>query len=291
VKKLVFLFSIGCLYGADLRVDLSQAGKKVSPNQFGLFLEEINHAGDGGLYAELVRNGSFSEATILEAWSPVQTGSARVNAFFDTTNPLNAAKARSLRVEISSGTAERAGISNEGYWGIAVKKGESYEFSTYARAAAGFDGPLTVALEGKDGALYGQAQITGLKTAWSVVSASIQSSTTDPAARLTITANRNATFWLNVVSLRPGKDIFRADLVQKLDIVMQGKDALQTAIKMKADYFEAMAYLNLLWRQQALLETDPVKAQEDIAQADAVRNKAVEIIKQKKAQQAGGKSS
>jgi len=82
-----------------------------------------------------------------------------------------------------------------------------------------------------------------------------------------------------------------ADLVQKLDIVMQGKDALQTAIKMKADYFEAMAYLNLLWRQQALLETDPVKAQEDIAQADAVRNKAVEIIKQKKAQQAGGKSS
>jgi predicted Zn-dependent protease len=82
-----------------------------------------------------------------------------------------------------------------------------------------------------------------------------------------------------------------ADLAQKLDIVMQGKDALQTAIRLKADYFEAMAYLNLLWRQQALLETDPVKAQQDVAQADAVRNKAVEIIKQKKAQQAGGKSS
>ena len=222
MKKLVFLLSIGCLYGADLRVDLGQAGKKVSPNQFGLFIEEINHAGDGGLYAELVRNGSFSEATILEAWSPVRAGSAQVNAFFDTSNPLNAVKARSLRVEIDSQNAERAGISNEGYWGIAVKKGEAYEFSTYARAAAGFDGPLTVALEGKDGALYGQAQITGLKTPWSLLSASIQSSTTDPAARLTITSNRNATFWLNMVSLRPSKDIFRADLVQKLKDLKPG---------------------------------------------------------------------
>ena len=82
-----------------------------------------------------------------------------------------------------------------------------------------------------------------------------------------------------------------ADPAQKLDIVMQGKEALETAIQMKPDYFESMAYLNLLWRQQALLETDPVKAQQDVAQADAIRNKAVEIIKAKKAAQSGGKSS
>ena len=39
-----------------------------------------------------------------------------------------------------------------------------------------------------------------------------------------------------------------------------------------------MAYLNLLWRQQALMETDPVKGQADIAQADAIRNKAIQIF-------------
>jgi hypothetical protein len=52
-----------------------------------------------------------------------------------------------------------------------------------------------------------------------------------------------------------------------------------------------MAYLNLLWRQQALLDaaTDPVKAQADVAQADAIRNRAVEIIRAKKA--AAGKKS
>lgn len=50
-----------------------KTGKKVSPNLFGLFLEEINHAGDGGFYAELIRNGSFAEANTLDAWAAVRT--------------------------------------------------------------------------------------------------------------------------------------------------------------------------------------------------------------------------
>src|SRR4051812_40332369 len=74
-----------------------------------------------------------------------------------------------------------------------------------------------------------------------------------------------------------------ADPAQKLDILNQGKEALQHAIDMKTDYSEAMAYLNLLWRQQALMETDPLKAQADIAQADAIRNKAIQIFQQRKA--------
>ena len=34
-------------------------GKKISPDLFGLFFEDINYAADGGLYAELVQNRSF----------------------------------------------------------------------------------------------------------------------------------------------------------------------------------------------------------------------------------------
>jgi tetratricopeptide (TPR) repeat protein len=74
-----------------------------------------------------------------------------------------------------------------------------------------------------------------------------------------------------------------ADVNEKRDLIEKGKAALQTAIDKKTDYFEAMAYLNLLWRQQALTETDPLKAQQDIQQADQIRNRAVEIIRQKKA--------
>jgi tetratricopeptide (TPR) repeat protein len=82
-----------------------------------------------------------------------------------------------------------------------------------------------------------------------------------------------------------------ADVAQKMDIINRGKDALQHAIDMKSDYAEAMAYLNLLWRQQALVDalTDPVKAQADVAQADAIRNKTMQIFAARKA--AGAKKS
>lgn len=76
-----------------------------------------------------------------------------------------------------------------------------------------------------------------------------------------------------------------ADDNEKMAIIQRGKDALQRAIDMRSDYFEAMAYLNLLWRQQAIFDakTDPVKAQQDVAQADTIRNKAIAIINAKKA--------
>ena len=81
-----------------------------------------------------------------------------------------------------------------------------------------------------------------------------------------------------------------ADAAEKLNIIERGKQALQHAIDMKPDYFESMAYLNLLLRQQATVETDPAKQQALVAQADAVRGHALEIIRQKKAAAAAKKS-
>lgn len=206
----------------DVRVDLSQPGKKANPDQFGIFVEEINHGFEGGVYPELVRNASFTEANTMDAWSVVRAGAAQINVFFDTEIPLNDVKRRSLRLEITSASGDRAGVANEGYWGIGLKPGVTYEFSTYARAATGFDAPLTVSLESRDGKSYGETQITGLKRTWTRVSGSIRVSATDPAARLTITATRSGTVWLNMVSLRPGKDTFRPDLLQKLKDLKPG---------------------------------------------------------------------
>ena len=80
-----------------------------------------------------------------------------------------------------------------------------------------------------------------------------------------------------------------ADPAEKLAIIEKGKSALQRAIAIKPDYFESIVYLNLLFRQQALVETDPVKQQDLIRQADELKNRAVEIIKARKAAQ--GKKS
>ncbi len=87
------------------------------------------------------------------------------------------------------------------------------------------------------------------------------------------------------------KNMAGADPAQKMDLINKGKASLQHAIDMKPDYAEAMAYLNLLWRQQALVDaiTDPVKAQADVAQADAIRNQTMQILNARKA--AGAKKS
>ncbi|MHB0970912.1 MAG: hypothetical protein ACYC60_14255 [Thermoanaerobaculia bacterium] len=53
---------------------------------------------------------------------------------------------------------------------------------------------------------------------------------------------------------------------------------------MNKDYFEAIVYMNLLYREEAKIETDPIKQQELVAQADVYRNRAMEINRQRKAE-------
>jgi tetratricopeptide (TPR) repeat protein len=84
------------------------------------------------------------------------------------------------------------------------------------------------------------------------------------------------------------------DVAERLQIIERGKSALNKATQMRKDYFEAMVYLQLLYRQQAPLETDPAKQQALIAEADRIRNEAIAIVKKKKAEAtaaAAGKKS
>src|SRR5262245_12575042 len=41
---------------AAISIDTSRLGPSINPQLYGIFLEEINHGVDGGLYAELIRN-------------------------------------------------------------------------------------------------------------------------------------------------------------------------------------------------------------------------------------------
>lgn len=62
-------------------------------------------------------------------------------------------------------------------------------------------------------------------------------------------------------------------------IVDRGLAALDKAIKMKPDNFDALTYTNLLYREKAKIETDPAKQQEFIATADKYRQQALELRK------------
>ena len=70
------------------------------------------------------------------------------------------------------------------------------------------------------------------------------------------------------------------DPVQRAAIVERGLQALNKAVELRPDYFEAISYINLLYREKAKMETDPVKQQEYIAEADRYRQQAMDLRKQ-----------
>ena len=76
---------------------------------------------------------------------------------------------------------------------------------------------------------------------------------------------------------------FRLTDVQKKDYVMKGLAAEDKAISLKADYMEALTYKNLLLRVQANLEKDPKLQKELLAEADKLRDRAIDLQKKKTA--------
>jgi alpha-L-arabinofuranosidase len=200
---------------AHIDINAAAQGTPISPILYGIFFEEINHAGDGGLYAELVRNRSFEDADTPDAWTLLGDGAKMA---IDTANPLNPRNPRSLRWEI----AGSASLVNEGYWGIAVQSGKRYRFTMYARCDGQFRGALTVSLQSADGQVYAQRTLRGFGKDWKPFSATLTANGTDPKARLVLTANGDGALWLDMVSLMP-VDTFkrrpnglRADLAQML---------------------------------------------------------------------------
>ena len=64
---------------------------------------------------------------------------------------------------------------------------------------------------------------------------------------------------------------------EKIKYVQAGLEAVDKAIQLKPDYFEALTYKNLLLRVQANLEKNPQKQQQLLKEADQYRDKAQEI--------------
>jgi tetratricopeptide (TPR) repeat protein len=62
-------------------------------------------------------------------------------------------------------------------------------------------------------------------------------------------------------------------------LIDDGMNALQTALKIKPDNFDALTYINLLYREKAKIETEDAKKQEYIAEADKYRQQALELRK------------
>lgn len=209
-----------------LTIDASKPIGKVSPLHYGLMTEEINHSYDGGLYAELIQNRSFLDDGQKPAhWAVVQSGGANASVTLDKAQPRNPQQPVSLRLDVTSASKDHpAGVSNDGYWGIPVKPNTRYNATFYARAAPGFSGPLTLAIQSEDGGtIYATAKVVGLSEKWQRYTATLTTGkvVTTSKARFLLTTERPGTFWLGYVSLFPPTyknrpNGLRPDLLQML---------------------------------------------------------------------------
>lgn len=59
--------------------------------------------------------------------------------------------------------------------------------------------------------------------------------------------------------------------------IQEGLDAVDRALVIRPDYYDAMEYQNLLWREKAKFEKDPKAKGELIRQADLVAQKALQM--------------
>jgi alpha-N-arabinofuranosidase len=209
-----------------IAIDASSSAGKVSPLLYGLMTEEINHAYDGGLYAELLRNRAFlDDAGTPIHWAPVYGDGAAATIALDPRQPLNAVIGTSLRVDVTrASNGHGGGVANEGYWGIPVRPGTRYRASFFAKAAPGFTGPVTVAIESEDGkTVYATGRVPGLSPAWKPYELTLTTGRAEPTAkaRFVLTVDRPGTIWLSLVSLFPPTyqnqaNGFRPDLLQML---------------------------------------------------------------------------
>lgn len=203
---------------ASLRVDMARPGARVDPRLYGVFFEEINHAGDGGLFAELVRNGSLEDAETPQGWTAAPAGRAGVEIAIETRGLLNVRQRRCLRVSV--GQAGQ-GAANEGYWGIAVRRGEAYRLSLYARSDTGAD--LRGELVSAAGKPLGSVRLGGVGASWKRLGGTLRAEGSDPAASLVLRLQRPGTAFIDLASLMPVRtfrgraDGLRADLAGRLE--------------------------------------------------------------------------
>lgn len=143
-KQFLTLLSvaIACSSSAQTRnveERLDKPGAEIPSTMYGLFFEDINYAADGGLYAEMVKNRSFEfHPNHLQGWNCAGTVEVRTDGPFDR-NP------HYVRLLNPGHREKRSSISNEGFFGMAFRKGIRYNLSLWARGVG--DTPSDIRVE------------------------------------------------------------------------------------------------------------------------------------------------
>ncbi|MDE6381167.1 MAG: carbohydrate binding domain-containing protein [Muribaculaceae bacterium] len=191
--------SFGLSAQVTLNFDAARRGPMISPLQYGIFYEEINNAGDGGLYAELIRNRCFEDASTPDYWSAVGDASMSITR----SGLMNENRRAALQLKLSGADA---GISNTGYWGIPVHSGEKFKLSVWLKSDNGYKGTLTASIsEENSPAATGSAEIE-LDGKWKKITLDVNAPETARyvgKGKFNLTFSHSGSLTVGMVSLFP----------------------------------------------------------------------------------------
>ena len=235
-KKLIcgaFLLSASLCMNAQKAIKAPTGGKVISDELIGIFFEDISSSADGGLYAELVQNGSF-EYNLSErdgwgagtAWQTVRPGHSLGYTEVRMDNPIHPNNPTYMRLNIER-TKEYYdytgwkgfGLQNNGFDGISVKAGAKYDFSVFLRNVKGEAKQVRIALVqpqgwGKDPKLLAEATITADAANWKKYEAQLTATETVQNAALQVLVLQTGTIDVDMISLMP-EDTYKGHGLRK----------------------------------------------------------------------------
>ncbi|WP_460796513.1 alpha-L-arabinofuranosidase C-terminal domain-containing protein [Microbacterium sp. GXF0217] len=202
----------------DIRIG-APTGASIPADLWGLFLEDLNDALDGGLNAELVQNGDFQYSRADRAeWGPLTCWQVRSDAVTRVAwareeDPVHPNNATHLRV---TGPAV---LANEGWNGIPVRASARQSLRLWARQVDGA-AELAVAVRRGENALTDAAIVAVSSAEWTEYGVELDGRA-DGSGELEIAVPDGVVVDIDLVSLRPiGADgepqIFRSDIVDAL---------------------------------------------------------------------------
>ena len=200
--------------------------KEISDLLMGIFFEDINYSADGGLYAELIQNRDFeydpSDREGDKNWNSTHSWKLEgENATFtiSTSDPIHS---NNPHYAVLKTNQPGAALTNTGFDGIALKAGEKYDFSLFARIPEGSkSGKLLVRLVDADGTVQGETTVTVSSRSWKTYKA-VLTAKTSADTRLELRPQSAGEIELDMISLFPQntfkgrKNGLRPDLAQTL---------------------------------------------------------------------------
>ena len=235
-----FMMAASLGLSAQKSMTAPAGGKAISDELIGIFFEDISSAADGGLYAELVQNGSFEYSPAERdgwgpgtAWRSLRPGHSLGYMETRMDNSIHPNNPTYMRLHI-----ERAkeyydykgwkgfGLQNDGFDGFSVKAGAKYDFSAFLRNVSGDAKQIRVVLVepqqgwGRDPKLLAEATFEAGDKSWKKYEAVLTPSEDSQKAVLQILALTTGDIDIDVISLMP-EDTYkghglRKDLAQAL---------------------------------------------------------------------------